>query len=66
MGLIEDYERNDNGRVLKIARQRVEGYVAAIKSSLVEIEAVKSKYADAGAEVDEIMAELRVLIKDIE
>ncbi len=66
MGLIEDYEKLDSGRSLKIQKERVQGYVVAIKSSLAKIREVKSAHIEAEDEIDSIVSELRVLIKSID
>ena len=65
MSLVEDYEKHDAGRELKVCKERVKAHVQQIQISLDAIRAIKSKYAESSNEVNTIVNELKDLVSAI-
>ncbi len=66
VSLIEEYERHDAGRLLKVEKARIKAHIAQIRISLGAIRAVEERYIEAKDEVSEIVNALKVLISGIE
>ncbi len=65
MTLVEEYERHDAGRELKVQKERIKAHIQQIKISLTAIRAVKEKYVEAGEEVDGVVNALKTLVSGI-